>query len=180
LAEEESARAPETADVQIESRAVDADQQATDLDQQAHEQKRRARRSQKRQEIRSDLQFMVAANREAGGQGVYAGFRYVRAGGIEAALDEEPYLGALLPLKVATKFPRLMAFTTVAYEDVFANEQLDPATRTVVRPGRFRRYGLISLVSRLNSLLLSSAYVAGVLVAVAAFVRLALWLRRGG
>jgi hypothetical protein len=169
----ETAQPAESADSQFEN--LDADKQAADLELQADQQKRRARRSRKREEIRSELHSMVITNREAGGQGVYAGFRFVRAGANEMSPNEEPYLGAFLPLQVGMKFPGLMAMTTITCEEVFVNEQLDPATRTVVGPGKFRRYDIVSSRAKLNSLLLSSAYLAGALVAAAALVWLALW-----
>ena len=178
-AEEDSALARETIDDRLESPTVnDADKPGVDPDQQAHERKRRARRLQKRHEIKADLQFMISANREAGGQGVYSGFRFVRAGGNDVSPDEEPYLGAFLPLKVAIKFPRLMAYKTVTYEDVFVNEPLDPATRTVVGPGKFRRYGIVSFMSKVQWLLLWGAYLAGALVALAVIVKAVLWIKR--
>ena len=168
---------PESIDVQNEGQTEA--ELAAGLEQQVDQQKRRTKRSQKRQQISADLRFMVSANSQAGGQGVYAGFRFVRASGIDVSPDEELYLGTFLPLNVAAKYPWLMAFKTVVYEDVFVNEQLDPGTRTVVRPGKFRRYRIISLVSKLTSLCWSSAYLAGAFVALVALIKVALWFRRG-
>lgn len=121
---------------------------------------------------------MLDANLQAGGRGVYSGFRYIRVGGIEVSADEAPYLDAFLPLKVAARYPRLVGFTTLTYEDVFVNEQLAPATRTVVRPGKFRRYRLVKLISNMASLIKRGVYGAGVLIAAAALVWLALKLKR--
>lgn len=122
--------------------------------------------------------FMISANRQAGGKGVYSGFRFVRTGGIQLSPEEEPYLGAFLPLKVALKFPRLLSFTTLTYEDVFVNEQLDPKTRTVLRPGRFIRYGVIRFVSKSFSLLKSVAFMAIALAALVAIVWYGLKFKR--
>jgi hypothetical protein len=121
---------------------------------------------------------MISANRQAGGRGVYSGFRFVRAGGIELSPDEEPYLGAFLPLNVALKYPRLLGFTTLTYEDVFVNEQLDPKTRTVLRPGKFIRYGIVTFVSRAVSLIKSAAFMAAALIALAALVWYGLKFKR--
>lgn len=164
--------APAVVDSQDEIQAVGSAEQAVVLQQQAERRARQAKRSQKRQEIRSDLQFMVAANRQAGGAGVYAGFRFVRTG-VEVAAEEEPYLGTILPLDVARKYPNLMAFTTISYEDVFVNEAIAPGSRMVVGPGKFRPYRSGSLASQLT---LPGAILAYALVAAAALAGLAVWL----
>ncbi|HEY2252807.1 MAG TPA: hypothetical protein VGH74_17165 [Planctomycetaceae bacterium] len=158
--------------------AAKANVQAGEVEQQAASRKKRSGRSSRRHEIKSDLQFMISANREAGGRGVYSGFRFVRAGGIELSPDEEPYLGAFLPLKVALKYPRLLKFTTLTYEDVFVNEHLDPKTRTVRRPGRFIRYGIITFISRTISLIKSVAFMAAAIIALAALVWYGLRFKR--
>lgn len=126
---------------------------------------KRDRRAQKRQEIRADLRFMDSANHEAGGRGVYAGFRFVRTS-VATSADEEPYLGAILPLHVARKFPKLMAFTTTGYEDVFVNEEVVPGTRMVVRPGKFAPYRNGNFTSSLTSprALLVYAFVAAIVL----------------
>jgi len=121
---------------------------------------------------------MLDANLQAGGRGVYSGFRCIRIGGTDVSADEAPYLDAFLPLKVAVRYPRLMGFTTLTYEDVFVNEQLAPATITVIRPGKFRRYRFVRLISNMVSLIKSGAYLAVALVAAAALVWLALKLKR--
>jgi hypothetical protein len=177
-ADEETALGRETIAGQLENPAIDdAGSPGVDPDQEAHHRNRRARRSQKRHEIKADLEFMISANRDAGGQGVYSGFRFVRTGGNDVSPDEETYLGAFLPLKVATRFPRLMAFKTITYEDVFVNEPLDPATRTVVGPGKFKRYDFFSLISKVQSLLLWGAYLASALIVLAVLVKLVPWIK---
>lgn len=155
-----------------------ANVQASEPEQQAAARKKRSARSSRRHEIRSDLQFMISANREAGGRGVYSGFRFVRTSGVELSPDEEAYLGAFLPLKVALKHPRLLSFTTLTYEDVFVNEHLDPKTRTVRRPGRFIRYGFITFVSRTISLIKSAAFMAAAMIVLAAVVWYTLRFKR--
>jgi len=131
--------------------------------------KRRAGPS-RRSEVRSDLQFMITANEQAGRPGVYSGFRLVRAGTAELSTDEEPYLGAFLPLRVAKRFPQLLDFATLTYDDVFVNEQLDSKTRTVLRPGWFIRYGIVSFASRAIALIKKVAFAVGALVVIAAIV----------
>ncbi len=176
----ESVRAPkETLDSQTEITVADgAGPEVALADQSAASKKRSGGRSSKRQEIRSELLFMMSANREAGGAGVYSGFRFVRSGAAEMNADEAPYLGAFLPLRVAAKYPGLLAFKTISYEDVFANEQLPGATRTVVRPGKFIRYGIINFVVRLTSYAKSAAYLAGMLIAVAVFAWVVMKFKR--
>jgi len=179
-AEDESPSATEAVGSESKNLAADdtTDIEAADLEQQASPRKKRSARSSRRHEIKSDLQFMISANRQAGGPGVYSGFRLVRAGGIELSPDEEPYLGAFLPLKVAIKFPRLLAFATLTYEDVFVNEQLDSKTRTVLRPGRFIRYGIVRFALSSFSLIKSVVITVGTLAVVAAIVYYGLKFKR--
>ena len=164
--------APVATDAEIEEHVAGAAEQAPDDQQQADRRARHDKRSRKRQEIRADLQFMVAANRQAGGQGVYTGFRFVRTG-VDVSPDEESYLGTFLPLDVARKYPNLLAFTTIGYEDVFVNEGIEPGTRMVVGPGQFRPYRGGSFARQLIS---SPALWVYALVAAVALAGLAMWL----
>jgi hypothetical protein len=170
-AEAEASAAVDAVEAQSAEQPAVAGEQVTDIQPPSERRVRHDKRSQKRREIRADLQFMVAANRQAGGQGVYAGFRFVRTG-IEVAPDEEPYLGTFLPLNVALKNTNLMAFTSLAYEDVFINEEIAPGTRMVVGLGQFRPYRSGSLVSQLTS---PGAILAYALLAAAALAGLAVW-----
>lgn len=99
------------------------------------------------------------------------GFRFVPTG-VEVSPEEQPYLGTILPLDVARKYPDLMAVTTLDYEDVFVNEAVAPGTRMVVGPDKFRRYRSSSLLSPLKS---PGAMLAYALVAAAALAGLAVW-----
>lgn len=101
---------------------------------------KRRRKSGRMSEIRADLRFMLDANHQAGGQGVYSGFRLVRTRA-EPASDEEPYVGTFLPLDVAQDYPELLAFEGLNYEDVYCNEKLPAETRVVVSPGEFKILG---------------------------------------
>jgi hypothetical protein len=135
---------------------------------------KRRRKSGRMSEIRADLRFMLDANHQAGGQGVYSGFRLVRTRAVPSP-GEEPYVGAFLPLDVAQIFPELLAFEGLNYEDVYCNEVLSAETRVVVGPGRFKILGesWVTQLSRSPRTLW-----IGALLLAAAAAGLVLWLRR--
>ncbi|HEY3965869.1 MAG TPA: hypothetical protein VGM05_15020 [Planctomycetaceae bacterium] len=100
----------------------------------------RARQSEaKIRANRSDLGIMIAKNREEraiGGREWYLGFRLLRRRHSLGDPQEDPYIGAVVPIKVARKHPDMLGFLTLDYQTVYQHEKLDSSTRIVVRPGK--------------------------------------------
>jgi hypothetical protein len=146
---------------------------ATALAKSLRKEKRR-RHSDRMREVRADLRFMLDANHQAGGQGVYSGFRLVRTRA-EPSSDEKPYVDAFLPLDVAQDYPELLAFEGLNYDDVYCNENLPAETRVVVGPGQFKILGEGWVTQLFRSP--RTLWIVALLLAGAA-AGLVLWLRR--
>ncbi len=98
------------------------------------------RREAKIRANRSDLGVMIAKNREEraiGGREWYLGFRLLRRRHATGDPQEDPYLGAIVTIKVARKHPGLLGFLTLDYQTVYKHEKLRSSTRIVVQPGKF-------------------------------------------
>lgn len=85
----------------------------------------------------NDLASMIAANRAAQPAKVYSGFHLVQTSR-EPSPEEQPYVGAFLPLQAAKEFPELLALESIDYSHAYCNESLPAGTRLVIRPGKFR------------------------------------------
>jgi hypothetical protein len=90
------------------------------------------------QAIKEEIRFMVRENRAYGGEGLYAGFRFVEIEDERPGEDDEPYLGAFVPLKIALKHPDILLRDALDYEDVLSDEKLPRGTKVVVAPGHFK------------------------------------------
>jgi hypothetical protein len=135
---------------------------------------KRRRKSDRMAEVRADLRFMLDANYQAGGGGVYSGFRLVRTR-VDPSPAEEPYVGAFLPLDVAQVYPELLAFDGLTYEDVYSNEELPRGMPVVIGPDHFKIHGESWIASLRRSR--TQLCVVAALFACAA-IGLAFWLRR--
>jgi len=89
----------------------------------------------------ADVNIMIAKNKEelrSTGNVFYAGFRLVRTA-IKPTREEEPYVGAFLPLDVAKEHPQLLGLPTLHYQTVYHNEKRKRATRIISAPGMFTK-----------------------------------------
>ena len=86
---------------------------------------------------RADVDTMILNSQERfrlTGKDIYAGFRLIRGVATPFA-EEEPYIGAFLPLDLAQEYPHLFGLPTLHYQPVYANEKLPLATMIIVAPG---------------------------------------------
>ncbi|WP_145276884.1 hypothetical protein [Tautonia plasticadhaerens] len=90
------------------------------------------------QPIKEEIRFMVRENRAYGGQGLFAGFQFVAIEDERPGEDDEPYIGAFVPLQVAEKHPEILLRDALDYEEVLSESKLPRGTRVVVAPGQFK------------------------------------------
>src|SRR5207253_2103189 len=66
----------------------------------------------------------------------YLGFRLFRRRHASGDPHEDLYRDAVLPIRVAKKYPELLAFLTLEYQTVYHHEKLRSRTKIIVRPGK--------------------------------------------
>jgi hypothetical protein len=88
--------------------------------------------------LRKSRKEQVKENQAYGGEGLYAGFRIIEMEDERPNEEDEPYVGAFVPLEVAQRFPGLILRATVEYEEVLSDDKLPGGTRVVVAPGQFK------------------------------------------
>jgi hypothetical protein len=69
----------------------------------------------------------------------YAGFMIVGMEDERPSQEDEPYVGAFVPLEVAQQYPDLLVRETLDHEEILSEEKLPRGTRMVVAPGRFKQ-----------------------------------------
>lgn len=147
-------------DVMLEAKDSKAAEKAV-LKQQKDELKREKQtRKDQLQAIKEEIRFMVKENRAYGGEGLFAGFRFIEMEDERPNEEDEPYVGAFVPLEVAQRYPDLLLRATVEYEELLSDDKLPGGTRVVVAPGQFKP---LRSASGCLGLLLILAVAAGVL-----------------
>jgi hypothetical protein len=100
-----------------------------------------SRRLARIRDNQADVNIMIAKNKEelrSTGRRFYAGFRLVKTA-VKPTPEEEPYIGAFLPLDVAKEHPQLLGLPTLHYQTVYHNEKRKRAIRIIAAPGVFTK-----------------------------------------
>lgn len=136
-----SAQASAAIDEMLESRSSRRAEDAV-LEQRDYE-RDRAKKNERDRRAGNDetLRHMLRENKAYGGEGLYAGFRFVELEEEKPNQKEAPYAGAFLPIQVAAKYPELLDVETLEIEEVMVDDRLPKGTPMVVGPGRFRPVG---------------------------------------
>jgi hypothetical protein len=134
-----SKQASAAIEVMLESKDSKAAERAVTKQRKAEEKREKQARKDRLQTLKEEIRFMVRENRAYGGEGLYAGFVFVEVEDERPSEDDEPYIGAFVPLKVAQQHPELLLRETLDYEEVLSDDKLPRGTRMVVAPGRFKQ-----------------------------------------
>lgn len=106
----------------------------------AQRQKKQKKRAKDRLKMaKEQIRFMNQANRDYGGEGIFAGFRFSRLPDRQPSPEEQPYVGTFLPIQVASKYPHLLSVETIDYDDVMCDQRLKRGAKMVVKPGKFKK-----------------------------------------
>lgn len=132
-----SKQASAAIEVMLESKDSKAAEKAIINQRKAEEKREKQARKDGLKMLKDEIRFMIRENRAYGGKGLYAGFVFIEVEDERPSADDEPYVGAFVPLEVAQQYPELLLRESLEYEEVLSDDKLPGGTRMVVAPGRF-------------------------------------------